>query len=88
MAERTTHPSLRAVHAGAGGERRPSTFGGERARVAQLVALEAQLRPHTFGEEGRKQLHQGPEQPRQGLKENGRAREARKERVALFGSRR
>ena len=44
---------------------RPSTFRTQSARVAQLVALEAQLRPHTFGKERREELHQRPEQPRQ-----------------------
>ena len=65
----------------------PVHFRYPSARLSRLVALEAQLRPHTFGEQGRKQLHQGPEQPRQAA-ENGRAREARKVRVALFRRRR
>ena len=43
----------------------PSTFSGKRPGVPQFVALEPQLRPHTFGKEGREQLHQRPEQPRQ-----------------------
>ena len=44
---------------------RPSTLSRERARVPQREALEAQLRPHTLGKEGREELHQSAQEPRQ-----------------------